>query len=78
LTFGQKKAYFDLLQNGKIRTDAAKINVRRDRVLADSFKQMETVEPAKWLKNFFMRFQNEHGIDEGGLTREWFCLLMKA
>ena len=52
-----------------------KIKVRRNEVLADSFSQIMSLNPRFLAKRVRIIFQNEPGVDAGGLFREW-CLLV--
>ena len=38
---------------------------------------MQKAKPTEWKKNLRISFEDEAGIDEGGLTKEWFSLLSK-
>jgi hypothetical protein len=78
LDLRQKTAYFRELQNGKLNRGRLKIEVRRGEVLRDSFRRLRGIRPAEWLGRLFIRFRDEPGIDDGGLTREWFELLVRA
>ena len=51
------------------------IQVRRDKVFEDSYEQLKGLEADKWKGQMNVEFQDEQGIDEGGLTREWFIVL---
>jgi hypothetical protein len=77
LDLRQKTAYFRSLQSGKLTRTRLKVEVRRSEILRDSFRRLRNVEPADWLGHLFVRFRDEPGIDDGGLTREWFELLVK-
>mmetsp|Transcript_18663 Transcript_18663/g.31920 ORF Transcript_18663/g.31920 Transcript_18663/m.31920 type:complete len:206 (+) Transcript_18663:16-633(+) len=54
------------------------IGVRRDTVFGDSFEQLKDLTPAQWLQKFSVEFHGEEGVDEGGLTKEWFQLVSKG
>ena len=38
---------------------------------------MQKAKPSEWKKNLRISFEEEAGVDEGGLTKEWFSLLSK-
>lgn len=48
------------------------LQVRRDQVFSDSFEQLKDVGVGSWKQRFVVEFHDEEGVDEGGLTREWF------
>lgn len=52
-----------------------KIRVRRNSILADSFSQFMSLDPRLLAKRVRIVFQDEPGIDAGGLFREW-CVLV--
>ena len=54
------------------------LNVRRDRVFEDSYLQLNarTGEELKYGR-LSVRFRGEEGVDAGGLTREWFSVLVR-
>lgn len=78
LDLRQKTGYFRELQREKKKEGIIKIEVRRDEILLDSFRRFRGVAPLHWLGRLFVRFKDEPGIDDGGLTREWFELLVRA
>jgi E3 ubiquitin-protein ligase HUWE1 len=55
-----------------------RLMVNRDRVFEDSFEQLNKLEADKWRGKFHVEFENEAGIDEGGLLKEWYILLSQA
>jgi len=52
-----------------------RINVRRSNLLVDSMEAVMSVKKEDMRKTFRFEFQNEPGIDAGGLAREWFQLV---
>lgn len=54
------------------------INVRRDQVFLDSYKAMyfKSAEEIKFSK-LNIRFQDEEGVDAGGVSREWYQVLSR-
>jgi hypothetical protein len=59
-------------------SEAMRIEVRRDRLLEDSFNQimsMSVGDLRRWLR---VQFVDEPGVDAGGLEREWFELITEA
>ena len=54
------------------------ITVSRDTsLLKSSFNALKYLSEADWAKLFVIHFENESGIDEGGVRREWFSLVAK-
>jgi hypothetical protein len=44
-------------------------------VFDDSYEQLKNVPVDRWKGKMNVEFVEEQGIDEGGLSREWFILL---
>ena len=61
--------------NGEYEID---IGVRRNQVFGDSFEQLKDIQLESWLQKFTVEFHDEEGVDEGGLTKEWFELISKG
>jgi hypothetical protein len=59
----------------KYRNKYIALNVRRDYVYDDSYAQLRPVPISDWKGKLNVEFEDEAGIDEGGLTKEWFILL---
>lgn len=55
-----------------------RINVRRQRMLEDSYNQLRMRTPSELKGRLNVVFQGEEGIDAGGLTREWYQQLSRA
>ena len=54
------------------------IKVRRSNILEDSYRIISTASRVDLLKTkLWIEFENEIGLDYGGLAREWFFLLSK-
>jgi hypothetical protein len=79
LELREKTNYFRAKQAGKInlRIDPLHIAVRRNSVLNDSYPGLRNVSAERLRSRLHVRFDHEPGIDQGGLTREWFELLAK-
>lgn len=54
------------------------IGVRRGQVFGDSFEQLKDISLASWKQKFTIEFHDEEGVDEGGLTKEWFQLISQG
>ena len=52
-----------------------RINVRRSNLLVDAMEAVESVKKEDMRKTFSFEFQNEPGVDAGGVAREWFQLV---
>ncbi|EAS00266.2 HECT domain ubiquitin transferase (macronuclear) [Tetrahymena thermophila SB210] len=83
IDFENKKNYFKQeMQNLKLSIHTSqkrkRIKVRRNHVFEDSFQQIDSMKPEELKHKFIIEFDQEEGIDAGGLLREWFILLSKA
>ena len=54
------------------RSGVCRINVRRDNVLSDSFRQLRMKSANEMRSKLVVTFSGEEGVDAGGLTREWY------
>ena len=64
-----------LLQNGRL-TMGLELVVRRDSIVEDALVQLTRNSVIKNLKNpLKVQFKGEPGMDEGGLTKEFFHLI---
>lgn len=54
------------------------LKVNREKILESSMKATKGFSVADWCGNFEVTFQNEQGVDWGGLRREWFELICVA
>ena len=61
----------------KLKNDTWEIIVRRDQAFDDSFAFMRKAKADQWKMPLRLTFEEEAGVDEGGLTKEWFTLLSK-
>lgn len=71
--------FVDILR-GYIRSPFLEIVVRREHLREDSLARIEQVEernPKDFRKQLKVTFENEQGIDEGGVRKEWFMLLVR-
>lgn len=64
-----------LRDNGEFEID---IQVRRNQVFGDSFAQLKDINLDSWKQKFSIEFHDEEGVDEGGLTKEWFELISRG
>jgi hypothetical protein len=80
INFDNKKAFF----RGVIRkwsSDAhagsIRITVRRDRVFDDSYQQLRALSAHQVKERMHVQFSGEEGVDAGGVTREWYVILVR-
>ena len=54
------------------------VEVERERIIECSYDALQHVKPRHLLRGKLdVMFENEDGVDGGGLTREWYSLLMR-
>lgn len=53
------------------------VDIRRDHILEDAVTSLARAEPEQMRRPLKIRFRGEEGIDEGGVQREFFKLLMQ-
>eukprot|EP01034_Spumella_vulgaris_P021941 gene21941-28021_t len=59
--------------------DNVSVMVDRDDVLNQSFHCVQNYSPRQFMRgNFHVTFNNEPGMDAGGLTREWLLILTRC
>lgn len=79
LEFDNKKNYFDrkLHTDGDDETKMA-FTVRRDQVFLDSFRSLFFKSPSEFkTARLEVTFKGEQGVDAGGVTREWYQVLLR-
>ena len=57
-----------------------KLQVRRDHIVEDALVELEVVvleNPQDLKKQLMVEFDSEQGIDEGGLSKEFFQLIVE-
>ena len=79
LPFENKVRYFNLFLKHKVKIarehGVLKIQVRRDQLLQDSFGAILRLKPDDFKRSFMYQFQNEQGLDYGGVSREYYTLI---
>lgn len=78
LTFHDKNKWFlEQVQKRWRNYDEGHIQfvVRREEILADSLEQMLKCPPSRFWERLRIYFENEPGLDAGGLIREWYEIL---
>lgn len=81
IDFDNKRAYFRSRirqQHEQHLSGPLRISVRRSHVLEDSYNQLRMRSTQDLKGRLNVQFQNEEGIDAGGLTREWYQLLSRV
>lgn len=75
----QSSAMRDALLSGGARrfSPYLGIQVRRDHIVEDSLDALQRASAAELRKPLRVAFAGEEGIDEGGVRKEWFQLLVK-
>ncbi|CAH8562696.1 unnamed protein product [Schistosoma turkestanicum] len=53
------------------------ITVRRDNILQDTLSHLTMANPADFKKLLKVKFENEEAVDEGGVMKEFFLLVMR-
>ena len=78
LQFDQKIAWFQDTV-GKLRVERSsgvvKVAVRRDQLMDSTFQIFRNMKPGDFKRSLFFEFQDEKGLDYGGVAREVFSLL---
>lgn len=80
IDFDNKKAYFRNMikkRSTESRAGTLKVNVRRERVLEDSYHQLRMRTPEDMKGRLHVQFTGEEGVDAGGVTREWYIILAR-
>ncbi|OHS94055.1 hypothetical protein TRFO_39763 [Tritrichomonas foetus] len=78
LQFQPRIDLFKRIQSQKIKTGSSfHLQIRRDYLLADSFRKLHSISTENWLKKFRINYMNERGVDAGGLRRDWFTVLIQ-
>mmetsp|Transcript_9029 Transcript_9029/g.17668 ORF Transcript_9029/g.17668 Transcript_9029/m.17668 type:complete len:494 (-) Transcript_9029:421-1902(-) len=78
--FDNKRAFFRQrlrALRGDWRAASVNLHVRRQFVFDDSFHQLQGRSGDEMKGKLHVTFQGEEGIDQGGLTREWFGILAR-
>ncbi|KAJ3053743.1 putative E3 ubiquitin-protein ligase [Rhizophlyctis rosea] len=71
-----KEAFFRTAIHGLVTDPFLSLHVRRSALIEDSLNQLQSrhIDLKKKLR---IEFFNEDGVDAGGLTKEWFLLLVR-
>lgn len=78
VSFEKRLSFFHSKMKDKIdRNERLEISVNRSNVLVDSYQILNDKSYDEWLYDIEVKFKGESGIDMGGLTKEWFTLIVK-
>ena len=81
LHFDIKRKYFKIklrhLRQKSPQKGSLKVNVSREHVFVDSFRQLQFKGTDELRRKLSVNFNGEEGLDAGGVTREWFCEVAK-
>jgi hypothetical protein len=82
LTFENKRSYFrqgmrKLMAQHRYADGGVRLNVRREHVLQDSFHKLGSCTAGEIRGRLTVNFRGEEAIDAGGVTREWYSVLLR-
>jgi E3 ubiquitin-protein ligase HUWE1 len=78
LEFEIKRQYFRKELAKFLRPGGLRLKIRRNRLMEDSFSQLQSKHVEEMRKKLHIEFSGEEGMDAGGLSREWYLELSKA
>lgn len=73
--FEYRLSYFKKCMAEKIIKKQKRYYVDRHKILISTYEKLNNLSKTEWLHNIKINFNNEEGIDAGGLTKEWFSLV---
>lgn len=73
----EKLFNFQSEMKSKISYSQYNLEIRRSSIFLDSYNLLKKTSLEKWLSKLHVTFMGEIGLDYGGLTREWFSLMVK-
>lgn len=76
----QRMTVLNSLIQGEQYSPYLKIKVKRDQVVEDALIQLELVameNPSDLKKQLYVEFEGEQGVDEGGVSKEFFQLIVE-
>ncbi|KAI8811808.1 hypothetical protein BJ742DRAFT_795586 [Cladochytrium replicatum] len=71
-----KEAFFRTALHGLVTDPFLSLHIRRTALIQDSLTQLSS-KNIDLKKRLHIEFLNEDGVDAGGLTKEWFLLLVR-
>ncbi|KAK8844404.1 hypothetical protein M9Y10_024262 [Tritrichomonas musculus] len=76
--FRIRASYFHSRMRKKInRKSCNYLAVQRQNILTDSFDKLQKLKTNDLMRKFSVKFEGEDGVDAGGLTKEWFTLIIQ-
>lgn len=83
VNFNNKRTHFQtrmrkLSMRPGQRPSSLRLNIRRQHVLQDSYHQLHLRTPQEMRGRMAVTFTGEEGVDAGGVTREWYSVLMRS
>ncbi|CAD8063012.1 unnamed protein product [Paramecium sonneborni] len=81
--FDNKHKYFKMKlkqlksQNKKHRFENIIVRCRRKDIFMDSYHRISKLKPEELKGKLIIEFNGEEGIDQGGVSKEWFLMLSK-
>lgn len=73
--FKRKVIYFRSQKELRLVPGLFYLKIKRSQIFEDSFKIIMQLSPMNLKKKLFIKFENEEGLDYGGVSREFFFLL---
>jgi E3 ubiquitin-protein ligase HUWE1 len=80
IDFDNKKAFFRGVirkRSSDAHAGSIRITVRRDRVFEYSYHQLRALSAHQMKGRLHVQFSGEEGVDAGGVTREWYVILVR-
>lgn len=77
VNFETKRKYFNQAVQSLKTNAPLKLIIRRANLFHDSYTQINTKSPAQLRGKLSIKFQDEEGVDAGGVQREWYNELSK-
>ncbi|KAI8823394.1 uncharacterized protein EV422DRAFT_565344 [Fimicolochytrium jonesii] len=71
-----KEAFYRTALHGLVTDPFLSLHIRRNNLIEDSLNQLQS-RHFDLKKKLRIEFMNEDGVDAGGLTKEWFLLLVR-
>ncbi|KAK8852883.1 hypothetical protein M9Y10_017875 [Tritrichomonas musculus] len=77
ISFSTRSYYFRKKMKSRIRYELTILHVDRSNLLTTSFRAINNLSTSDLMNFLQIKFKNEEGVDQEGLTREWFTELAK-
>lgn len=76
LPLPQRMRFFTRSQSTRIGSTTTRLTVSRNNILQDSLRQILSIRPQALLNRIRIKYEDEQGIDAGGLLKDWFSTLV--